>query len=51
MRSVIRCRTNVEPEAFDALLLERDWWPTVSQDHELVQERKREILEQVPVPL
>ncbi len=47
MRSVIRCRTNVEPEAFDALLLERDWWPTVAQDHELVQERKREILDQV----
>ncbi len=47
MRAVIRCRTNVEPEALDALLSKRDWWPAVPQDHELVEERKRDILNQV----
>jgi hypothetical protein len=47
MRAVIRCRTNVEPQALDALLSERDWWPNLPQEHEVVQERKQEILDQV----
>ncbi|UCD57752.1 MAG: hypothetical protein JSV16_01185 [Candidatus Hydrogenedentota bacterium] len=47
MRAIIRCRTNVEPHGLDALLSERDWWPNLSQEHEVVQERKREILTHV----
>lgn len=47
MRAIIRCHTNVEPQALDALLSEREWWPNLAQDHEVVEERKREILAHV----
>jgi hypothetical protein len=47
MRAVIRCKTNIESEALDGLLSERDWWPSLPQEHEVVEERRREILEHV----
>ena len=47
MRAVVRCRSNVEPQVLDALLSDRDWWPNLPQEHEVVQERKQEILDQV----
>lgn len=47
MRTIIRCHSNVEPQALDALLAERDWWPNVPQDHKMVEDRKKEILAHV----
>ena len=47
MRAIIRCHTNVEVEALDALLSEHDWWPNLPQDHKAVDERKQEILAHV----
>lgn len=47
MRAIIKCHTNVEVEALDALLMEHDWWPNLPQDHKAVEERKQEILAHV----
>ena len=47
MRAIIRCKTNVEPNELDALLIERAWYPTIPQDHTEALRRKKEILDSV----
>lgn len=47
MRAILRCSTSVEREGLDALLSSQNWWPSVSQDHEIVKSQRSDILSHI----
>ena len=47
MRAILRTTTKMEAEGLDALLMDKDWWPSLMQDHPEVIAKKNEILDHV----
>lgn len=47
MRAIIKCITTVDPQKLDGLLIEKDWWPGLDQNHTEVLKHKEDILSHV----
>lgn len=47
MRAILRCSTTVEKEELDGLLSSQNWWPNISQEHEIVKAHREDIVSHI----